>query len=241
MPNARLHTSTADVLLLTQFTSKQCHELDVKVNRTFLPLMKINRSTPRDLVHGPLQFGGMNILKHQVLQDQWNLQYFIQSLRWDKIIAQDIITVLDDFQLVSCFVSPVLSCPDIDIDYLSRGLIPHIRHRLKMLEGEIAVEDAWRPYLQRKGDDSLMELFAGHTPPNKRFGSTYLTPKERRRANEYRMSLGIICVSDLATLDGKYIPLDRLSGSWRALPSDQVKLTFLNLPPQSNKNTSAFK
>jgi len=236
MLNTRLHTSTAYVMRLTQFTSKQCQQLDVKVNRTFLPLMNINRSTPRALVHGPLQFGGMNILQHQVLQDQWNLQYFIQSLRWDKIIAQDIIIVLDAFQLVSGFVSPVLSCPGIDIDYLSHGLIPHIRQRLKMLEGEIAVEDAWHPYLQREGDDSLMELFAGHTPPNRRYASTYLTPKEKRRANEFRMSLGIICVSDLATLDGKYIPLDRLSGSWRALPSDQVKLIFPNLPPQSKKN-----
>ena len=89
----------------------------------------VNQSMPRAVVHGPIQFGGMDIVKHLSLQDQWNLDYFVQSLRWDKTIADDIITVLDAYQVASGFVTPVLASPNIEVDYLAPGLISHIRSR----------------------------------------------------------------------------------------------------------------
>ena len=75
--------------------------------RTFLPLLTINRGTSPALVHGPLQFWGMKVVKQSVLQDQWGLSYLIQSLRWDKTMAKDIRTYLDAYQLVSGFVCDV--------------------------------------------------------------------------------------------------------------------------------------
>ena len=79
---------------------------------------------PRAVVHGPLQYGGMNIVKHSALQDEWGLQYFFQSLQCDKTNATNILVILDAYQLFSGFVCHVLESPDISINYVDRGCIP---------------------------------------------------------------------------------------------------------------------
>lgn len=100
----------------------------------------------------------------------------MQTLRWDDITANDVITTIDAFQLFSGFVAPVLEQPDIEIDYVPCGWIPHIRDHLRAIGGQISIEKTWRPQLQRLGDDSLMEVIAA---------CLTLTPKERRLANEF--------------------------------------------------------
>ena len=51
--------------------------------------------------------------------------------------------------------------PQIKINYVATdGWIQHIRQRLAVLNGEILVEKAWKPTLQRLRDDSLMEVIA---------------------------------------------------------------------------------
>ena len=92
----------------------------------FLPLLVINRSTPRALVYGPLRFGGMKIVEESSLQDQWGLHYLIRSLRWDKTTAKDIRTVLNAFQLVPGFVCHALESLDIPITYLPSVWLPHL-------------------------------------------------------------------------------------------------------------------
>ena len=99
------------------------------------------------MVHGPLQYGGMNIDSHSSLQDQWGLHYLVQTLRWDNITANNVITTLDVFQLVSGFVTPVLSSPAIEIDYVRIGWLPHVRNKLRALDGQLEIEKAWSPSL----------------------------------------------------------------------------------------------
>ena len=162
MLNGRLTPQTAYGMRLTSFTEKQCHQMDKLILGAFLGPLKINRHTPRAVVHGPLQLGGMGIVKQSSLQDQWGLHHLVQTLRWDKTPAQDLIAVLDAFQVASGFVTPVLMSPDIVIDYVGKGWILHIRERLSALNGRLAIEKAWRPYLQCLHDDALMEVISSH-------------------------------------------------------------------------------
>ena len=113
----------------------------------FLPLLKVNQSTPRALVHRPLQYGGMGVLKHSALRDQWGIQYFMQTLRWDDIVSNDLITTLDAYQLASSFVTQVMMIPEIGIEYLSFGWVPHLRKCLSVLDGRISIKKAWAPTL----------------------------------------------------------------------------------------------
>ena len=130
MLNRRLVPQSTYGMRLSQFNSKQCHQLDKMMLRTFLPLLVINRNTPRALVHSPIQYGGMNVIKHESLQDEWGLHCLVQTLRWDKIPANDILVVLDTYQLVSGFVTPLLESPELEINYVGNGWIHHIRNRL---------------------------------------------------------------------------------------------------------------
>jgi hypothetical protein len=225
MLTGRLTPQTTYGMRLTSFSTKQCHTLDKLILGAFLGPLKINRSTPRALVHGPIQLGGMVIVKQQALQDQWGLHHFVQTLRWDKIPAQDLITVLNAFQLASGFVTPVLESPDIPIDYLGIGWIPHIRSRLSALQGSLSVEKAWRPRLQRMDDDSLLEIIASHPS---------ITRKMKQLFNECRMWMGITFISELANEEGNGIDIERMQGLWRAQVIEPLR--FPNQPTPSKKH-----
>ena len=69
MLNSCISPQTTYVMCLSRFTEKQCHWLDILILHTFLPLLIINQSTPRVLVHAPLQFGGMKVVKQSALPD----------------------------------------------------------------------------------------------------------------------------------------------------------------------------
>ena len=153
----RITPQTAFASRLTQFSSKQCHMLDVPLNETFLPLLTVNRRMPRAVVHGPVELGGMNLpMNHLAMQDQWNIHYMIQTVRWNGITARDLLTVLNAYQLCSGFVSHVLinTEPNLDyvvpttrlkLKYINGGLIHHVRNRLQAIKGELHFERAWAP------------------------------------------------------------------------------------------------
>ena len=149
MLQTRFISQTTYVMRLTQFCPKQCHKLDVQFIRTFLPLLIINRNMPRAVVHGPLELRGINHpTKHLALQAQWNKHFVIQTLRWDKITAKDVLTVLNAYQICSGFVSHVLVRTDPISDYVGNGFINYLCSRLRDVKGELYVEKAWRPKKQ---------------------------------------------------------------------------------------------
>jgi len=47
------------------------------VNETIIPLLVISKTFLRAVVDGPIQCGGMSILKYSMRQDQWGLQHFV--------------------------------------------------------------------------------------------------------------------------------------------------------------------
>ena len=82
---------------------------------------------------------------------------------------------------------------------------------LDLFQIQVWVENAWRPQRQRQYDRALQEDFAQDDE---------ITPKMERLANEFRMWLGVTWLSELATIDGREIPIERIrNGSeWRAIP-----------------------
>ena len=231
MLNSHLSPQTTYVMHLSQFTEKQCHRLDILILDTFLPLLLIDRSIPQTLVHGPLQFGGVKVVKQFSLsQDQWGFHYFIQSLRQDKTTAKAIHTVLNALQLVSGFTNHAFESPDIPITYLPPGWLPHIRDRLRVLGGSIQIEDASKPHLQQLDDNSIMEVVAANM---------ILTPNGKLLANECRMWLEVITISNIADIDGQSIQIWQLRGFWRATTTPD--LIWPQLPTPSKRHWSAFR
>ena len=130
-----------------------------------------------------------------------------KQLRWDKTIANDILVVLDNLQLVSGLVQPVFASPGVSIAYAEQGLLKAIRERMHEIEATMWIEHAWQPKLQRYGDASMMELFlqiAG------------ITTKQLEKLNAVRLYLQVITISDLVDPTGAYIPAGALQGEWQA-------------------------
>ena len=167
--------------------------------------------------------------KFLALQDQWNFHFIIQTLRWNKTTANDFLTTLNAYQLRTGFVTHVFLSTTQNLKYAGIGLIPHLRERLKALKGELHIERAWTPQLQRQNDASIMEQF--HT--------ICTSQTQLNIANNCILWLRVITISDLADISGRTIPFDRLNGKWRA-NADNNRI-FPNCPTPLNKHFTIFR
>ena len=209
----RLLQQTKYGLHLSQFSEKMCHPLTVLINGTFLQLMHIHSKTPRALVWGPQDLGGLGLNTDvYCLQAQCAIGYLVRSLRWNKTVASDIITALNACQLASGFESPLLEDTKPHLRFISNGWIPHLRGMLEYFGIKIWVEDAWKCQKQRENDRSIMEMFV--TDKDIKLSELVL-------ANEYRMWLGVIFISELADVNGTEIDFSKISNDseWRATPA----------------------
>ena len=207
-------------LQLTSFSERQCKKLDVVITHTFLSRFRIHRKTPRAVVHGPIELGGHGFPKCLSLQDKFSIPYVVRTLRWDGILAQDLLQTINAAQLTSGFVHQIFDYTNLRLDFIGIGWIPHLYARLKALEGKIWMEKAWRPTFQREFDSSIMESFAAIP----KITCTMLT-----QANECRIYLRVITIAELADLNGTTINFDKLNGKWQAI-------SMLNWPNQPSPN-----
>jgi len=118
---------------------------------------------------------------------------------------------------------------EIKISYLSAGWIPHLRARLAALDERTSIESAWAPHLQQRNKDPIMEVIAD---------CKGLTLKEKQLANKTRIWLRVICISDLADMEGIGIAWDRLPDKYSAISDGKWEWT--NQPTPSIKHWSAF-
>ena len=188
------------------FTDKQCHNIDKQINAAFLPRMGLNRNTPRDLVHGPVAYGGLDIPDTYTRQTQLHAKYFLKQIRWNQTVAGDLLTTLDNIQLASGFVSPILEETNPKLDYIDNGWILDLRERLSKIGATMWTEESWQPKLQRDGDCSLMETFL----------CARTTRRERKLLRMALHWMRVITLADLADATGTHIPGERISGNWRA-------------------------
>lgn len=192
--------------MLTRFTHKQLRAMAVIFDNAMLPVLRINRNTPRAMVYAPADFGGFEFPCLKTVQDQKGIGHIVRHLKWGKEIGQDFRNVISKVQLESGLIDPILESPKTYLSYLTEGHISHIRERLRALEGGIWVEDTWSPSLQRRGDISLME----------RFLQIKASPAKYRAANLVRLWLRVITIAELADESGLRIPAERLNGEWQA-------------------------
>ncbi|KAL7550562.1 hypothetical protein ACHAWF_015354 [Thalassiosira exigua] len=215
---------------LTRFTKKQLHKLAIIVDNVVLPKMGINRHTPRAVVYGPRELGGIGYPYIGTIQDKRGIAHFVRQIQWGKELATELRILTSHAQLCSGIMQPILEQPQQDLPHLEEGYIAHIHKRLKDLGGGIWIENAWTPSLQREGDKSLMEEFMKVTCKGASKNKLIMT-------NQVRMWLRVITIAELAEEGGLRIPPHRLQGLWRAKSS----LKWPNLPKPTKKMWQAFR
>ena len=215
--NQRLLMQTKYGLHLSQFTEKQCHPMTVLINATFFPKLGLHSKMKRAIAYGPLAYGGLNLNTNIFsVQAQCATTYLVRTMRWNKVVASDILVVVNAFQLASGFESPVLENTELPIKYVGLGWIPHLRNMLRAINAGVWLERAWRPKRQRQYDRSIMETFVS---------DPLITPLMLELANELRLWLRVIFISELVTIDGRWIDAERLrdDSDWRATPVEGIR------------------
>ena len=66
-----------------------------------LPKLKVNRKTPGAVVHGPLEYGGMEMLETYVKQTQLQVTYLMKQIRHDKTVGTALHMLMANTQLRS--------------------------------------------------------------------------------------------------------------------------------------------
>ena len=129
-----------------------------------------------------MEYGGMEIPDTFTLQDQLQVPYILKQVRWDSTVANDLLTTLEEIQLASGFVRPIMEFTDLPISYIDQGLLIKIRKRMGGYEAGIWFEGAWTPELQRERDAAIMEAFV------RILG---ITPRQLEKANACRLYLRV--------------------------------------------------
>ncbi|KAL7554122.1 hypothetical protein ACHAWF_018192 [Thalassiosira exigua] len=105
---------------------------------------------------------------------------------------------------------------------MNKGFIMALRDRMGEIDASIWIESAWRPQLQREGDESFMERFC------QVYGTT---PRQLKKVNQVRLYLRVITIADLAHPSGKYIADGMLTGNWQG--GSDLKWPNQPCPPKS--------
>jgi len=187
--------------------AKHCDKLNAPIKTTLLPSMGINRNVPDALVYGPEEYGGMEMPEVYTMQDQVQLEYMLKQLRWDKTVANDLLVTLDNIQLDTGQVKPILWDTRRKIEYVDKGLLISLRNRMCEIGAQLWIESAWTPPLQREKDASIMEAFM-EIKGIKRW--------ELEAANRVRLYLRVVTIADLANVKGDFIPAGQLTGRYQA-------------------------
>ncbi len=191
----------------TSFSVQQCKTIDKIIKVAFVPRSRINRNYPLPILHGPMEFGGLDFPDTAMLQDTTQLDYLIKQLRWDKVVAKYFLVALDWVQLCSGFTTPLLENVTQKLGYLQNSYIIDLRRRLATLDACLWIEKKWLPALQRVGDRALMEAF---------IEIPRVTCSQLRQANAVRLFLRVVTIADIADVAGRFIPAQKLNGEWRA-------------------------
>jgi ribonuclease HI len=194
-------------LHLTSFSRKECHSIDKIINKAFLPKSRLNRNTPRAIVHAPLRYGGMEVPDCYSLQNQLQIPYLMKQLRCNKTVANNFLVTLNNIQLVSGLTTPIFDQSEVHLTYMDKGWITELHSRMQEIEATMWIEDAWSPKLQRENDTAIMAAFSA---------VPWATKLQLKRANTVRMYMKVITTSDIADPTGTYIPDGRMIGTWIA-------------------------
>jgi hypothetical protein len=172
-----------------------------------IPKLGINRNMKHIVLQAPLELGGLNYPCLQTIQDQKNISLVLRQLQQGKEMATDLKVLISQVQLESGLVTLILGNTKIPLPYLEPGIITHLRDRLRVANGSIAITDSWQPSLQRLKDRPIMEAVVQLKG---------ITKRQLEHVNQCRKWLRVVTIAELASLCGKFISPERLNGEWRA-------------------------
>jgi hypothetical protein len=160
----------------------------------FLPYMGFDHGSPRALIHGPIEMGGVEIPHLYTEMMGMKLESIISHIRAGTVLGRSFIININNLQLCSGIEHPIFSCRD-DISYLNNNWLLHLRDYLIEINGTLDIKNIWKPIKQRENDIILMNEFK----------SLGFSKSELKLINYWRIFFQVSTLAELCTPDGSSI------------------------------------
>jgi hypothetical protein len=175
-----------------------------------LPKCSYNRNTPKAVIYGPLQFGGIKFRMLYVEQGLGQLTFFLKFWRTD-FKASNLLRIATAWnQSMAGTGVSVLTDVSTPLPHLETQWIPSLHGFLHSINGSIELDDAYIPAWQREHDFYIMDVVLAD--------SSY-SPSNIRRINYCQLYLQATTASDICLPSGQAIDPAMFQGILSALSS----------------------
>ena len=196
-------------LPVTMFTKEQCNEIQKPFIHAILPKLGINRNTPRVVVYGPKEYGGLELmdLRTEQMVNQWETTR--GHLRRMDRAGKGLHITANDMQIESGSRYPFYTLDPAVCNYTTKctrwAYLWQMAHYLNL---SISMYHFWTPPPNYENDKNIMDVA---------MADTVLTNSKWQlinHVNSCRLYLKAIYISDL-TLDGLRVHKPYMEGTQR--------------------------
>ena len=176
----------------------------VQTSMLSIALQKLgaSKTTPTAIRHGPLAFGGLNLLDLRTELGISQIRLLRQAIYSDSEAGKLLLVSIKYTQIEAGIPDPILERPDIYVSYITPTWITSLRQFLYTHNITITLTDTLRIIYSGKEDQCIMA-----SDSIRRY-----TPQQQRDINLVRLHLQAITLSDLSESDGKTIRRQALRG-----------------------------
>ena len=143
---------------VTQFTTEELHNIQRKFIYLLLPKLGINRHCPREVVYGPVKYGGRGLMDTRLEQPIIHLKTTIGHMRRGGITGKALEASLSGHQIVAGVSKPFYEYDEHELPYLPQDTRwVYTWKVLKQYRLQIALYDEWLPPKLYENDKNLMD------------------------------------------------------------------------------------
>ena len=190
-------------LSCSSLTYAQCDRIQRKAMQIIVPKCGYNRHTKREIIYGPMLYGGASFrhlyMEQGVAQVTTFLRHWRQQLTPGKLLK----SVLAWHQLSLGISYPLLSRVHESLPHFESKWLASMRIFLAEINATIEVDEPGIPPKQRERDEYLMDMI---------LESGQFTNLEIRRLNYCRLFLQAVTLSDITDTSGEQLDLSKRQG-----------------------------
>jgi hypothetical protein len=200
-------------LQVSTLSRRQATAIQKKATHLILPMLGFNRYTPRPLVYGPIQYGGLGMRDLFAEQGIGQVQLFLKHWRTPGQAGQLLKIVMSWSQLAAGVGWPILLNTSTSLQYCGSQWILSLRSFLNATDSHIELDDTMIQPTQRENDKYIMDVI---------LDSGIFSSKQIRYINYCRLYLNVITVSDISLANGIDMDMSMVKGNPSMLSSVSI-------------------
>ena len=202
-------------LPITTFTAKECKTIQSPFFNVLLPKLGINRHMPRDLLHGPTQLAGLNLVNLEAEQLSMHVSGIISQIRKKDRVGETMLACIDALQIYLGTSEHFFMLQAHTIEHRPdrrESQLTYIWEELNSIGCNLVSKEFWIPTTKGDNDGAVMDAIM-NMKKRRQGTSQHLPTQSIWHANACRLYLKITMLHEICTPCGKYIHEWAMDGS----------------------------